>query len=167
MAFLKETSLSDDGYCFACGLYNPHGLHMRVRLEGGRARCRTSLPPHFQGWVDIAHGGVVATLLDEVMAYAVLFYVGQGLTTRMETTFRRPVPLQRELEVTGWVEEHRGRRVRAAARLELAGGGVLLAEARAHWLVKLDARGRPVPAEPPASAQVCDPGLQQPLGGGK
>ena len=164
MAFLKETRLSDDGYCFACGLYNPHGLHMRVRLEEGQARCRLSLPPHFQGWVDIAHGGVVSTLLDEIMAYAVLFYVGQGLTTRMETTFRRPVPLQRELEVTGWVEEHRGRMARAAARLELADQGLLLAEAQARWLVKLDARGRPVPAELPASAQVCDPALQRRLG---
>jgi len=138
--------LSIDGRCFACGTDNPHGLHMRVAYEGERAVCRLNLPAHFQGWAEIAHGGVVLTILDEIMAYAVIHFLGQGVTIGMESRFRKQAPLGRDLVAAGWVVEHRGRQAKAAAELRLAADNALLAEASARWLLKLGPDGQPVPA---------------------
>ena len=61
----------DDGRCFACGPDNAIGLRLHFeRVDDGAVRARTSLRPEFQGWQDIAHGGIALALLDEAMAHA-------------------------------------------------------------------------------------------------
>ncbi|MFH1057532.1 MAG: PaaI family thioesterase [Pseudomonadota bacterium] len=146
MSRLAGDELNIDGRCFACGPDNPHGLHMRVVYQGERAVCRINLPAHFQGWADIAHGGVVLTLMDEIMAYAVIHFLGQGVTIGMESRFRKQVPLGQDLVVSGWVVEHKSRQAKAAAELRLAADESLLAEANARWLLKLGPDGQPVSA---------------------
>lgn len=132
----RPQEMADDGFCFACGPHNPHGLGMKVeyRDQDQAAVCRISLAQHFQGWNVMAHGGVVSTLLDEVMAHAVIHFVGQAVTASQENRYRAPTPLGRELVASGWVAERRGRLVQTRARLELAQGGVL-AEAWAKFLL--------------------------------
>jgi acyl-coenzyme A thioesterase PaaI-like protein len=102
--------------------------------EGQTALCRITLPQRFQGWNRMAHGGVVSTLLDEIMAHAVIHFVGQAVTASQENRYHAPTPLGRELVVSGWVDQRRGRLVQTRARLELAAGG-LLAEASAKFLL--------------------------------
>lgn len=144
MALLRENSLSNDKQCFACGQSNEHGLHMKIGYTGDKAVCRLTLPAHFQGWKDMAHGGVTSTILDEIMAYAVIHFLGLGVTLRMETTFRQAVPLGQELEAVGWVVEHRGRRAEAAAEIRLAKDGTVLAQTKGRWLLKLGPDGKPL-----------------------
>lgn len=134
----KQRPLDDDGFCFACGKNNPHGLGMKVEVfpEDQSAVCRIVLPRRYQGWAGIAHGGVVATLLDEIMAHAVVRHVGQGVTTGMETTFRAPVPLHQELLVRGWIAKDRGRMAITEATISLAEGGQTLAQATAKFLLR-------------------------------
>lgn len=146
MSRLAGDELGIDGHCFACGPKNPHGLHMRVAYEGARSVCHINLPAHCQGWTAIAHGGVVLTLLDEIMAYAVIHFLGQGVTISMESRFRKQVPLGQDLVAVGWVVEHKGRQAKAAAELRLAADDSLLAEASARWLLKLGPDGKPVSA---------------------
>jgi acyl-coenzyme A thioesterase PaaI-like protein len=138
MEVFKKTNLDDDGNCFACGKHNPHGLGMKVEVfaEDQSAVCRIVLPRRYQGWAGIAHGGIVATLLDEIMAHAVVRHIGQGVTTGMETTFRAPVPLQQELLVRGWIARDRGRMCLTEATVSLAEGGQLLAHAAAKFLMR-------------------------------
>ena len=76
------------------------------------------------------------TLLDEVMAYAVLHWVGLGVTASMETRFLKPVPIQTELEVRGWIRERRGRLALTEAELRRAGEGRTLARARAKFFIQ-------------------------------
>lgn len=146
MSGLAGSELAINGLCFACGEKNPHGLRMRVEYEGQRAVCRLNLPEHFQGWANIAHGGVVLTILDEIMAYAVLRFVGQGVTIAMESSFRKPVPLGREIVASGWVVKHQGRQAQAEGEVRLAQDDTLLAQASARWLLKLGPDGQPLPA---------------------
>ncbi|KMY67149.1 hypothetical protein AAU61_14620 [Desulfocarbo indianensis] len=138
MALWDQEPLGDDGYCFACGKNNPHGLQMRVVYEEAdkSASCRLSLARRFQGWSGIAHGGVVATLMDEIMAHAVIRHVGQALTTDMQSRYRAPVPLDQELAVRGWVAEINRRLATTQAEVRLAEGGKLLAEAQARFLLR-------------------------------
>lgn len=133
----QQNSLSDDGWCFACGKHNPHGLRMKVQFneEDQLAFCQISLAKGFQGWHGIAHGGVVATMMDEVMAHAVIHFKAQAVTGSMESRYRAPVPLDTQLMVTGWVSGGRGRLVQAQATVEILEDAKLLAEAKGSFLL--------------------------------
>lgn len=139
MGVWDQELLNDGGYCFACGKNNPHGLRMRVDYEESdqSATCSLSLERRFQGWNGIAHGGVVSTLLDEIMAHAVLKHVGQGMTADMQTRYRAPVPLDQEIEVRGWVDTSNRRLATAKSEIRLAGDGKILAEAQARFLIRV------------------------------
>ncbi|HSQ59356.1 MAG TPA: PaaI family thioesterase, partial [Acidobacteriota bacterium] len=65
---MSEIVLDDDAYCFCCGPENPIGLKLTFE-ETSEGRMRTLWTPRkeHQGFKDIVHGGLVATVLDEVM----------------------------------------------------------------------------------------------------
>jgi acyl-coenzyme A thioesterase PaaI-like protein len=129
-----ERSRSLDGFefephnCFACGELNEHGL--RLQLHASEAGCWTeaTLAPRFQGWDAVAHGGIVTTLLDEVMAWSVIGRGTWGVTARLKVTFRRPVPVGAPIRAEGWVVESRRRVVRTAGRVLDGATGETLAE---------------------------------------
>jgi acyl-coenzyme A thioesterase PaaI-like protein len=113
--------------CFGCGLENQAGLQIRFFTEApGVARAEVVLHDHHQGYPGIAHGGVVATMLDEVMGRAPLAGDSRRLmfTAKMEVRYRLPVPLHIPLTLRGWIEKDRGRLVTAAAELLLPDGTV-------------------------------------------
>jgi acyl-coenzyme A thioesterase PaaI-like protein len=112
--------------CFACGELNEHGL--RLELHATREGCWTelTLDPRFQGWDSVAHGGIVTTLLDEVMAWSVIGRDTWGVTARLNISFRKPVPVGRPIRAEGWVVEDRRRLFRTAGHvLDLTSGAVL------------------------------------------
>src|SRR6188768_3126837 len=91
--------------CFACGTLNVHGLHLELHAGDDRCWVELSLPERFQGWDDIAHGGIVCTILDEVMAWALIDHDMWGVTARLNVDFRRPVPIGRRIRGEGRVRE--------------------------------------------------------------
>ena len=111
--------------CFACGEGNTRGLHMHFNVEGDRATAEYTIPDHFQGFPGQAHGGVVATMLDEAMGWAVY---GQGIlamTAKFSVRFRDSVPLGEPLTVSGWVTRDRGRFIELQSDLRTAEGALL------------------------------------------
>ena len=115
-------------FCFGCGEENPRGLGMSFRLEDGRALADFRADDVFQGYPGRAHGGVVATMLDEAMSWAVYANGAWAMTARMTTRFRKGVPLGEVLHVEGWVTKDRGRYLELRSELR-SDGGTLLAEA--------------------------------------
>ena len=83
--------------CFACGTLNVHGLQLELHAADGLCWVELELAERFQGWEGIAHGGIVCTLLDEVMAWAVVDHDMWGVTARMSVEFKKPVPLGRPI----------------------------------------------------------------------
>lgn len=119
--------------CFGCGNLNPRGLGMRFRLEDGRAVAEFNPAPHHQGFPGHMHGGLVATMLDEAMGWAVY---GQGVwavTARMSVRFREPVPLSEPLLVVGWVTQTRGLLLDARSEIR-SREGALLAQAEGVFM---------------------------------
>ena len=55
-------------HCFACGELNEHGMHLELHVDAEGCWTEITLEPRFQGWESVAHGGTVASILDEVMA---------------------------------------------------------------------------------------------------
>ncbi len=141
-------------HCFACGTLNEHGLQLTLHvsiagLEGeGRGqhgtRCWTELvlDRRFEGWQGIAHGGIVSTILDEVMAWSLVEREMWGLTARLNVAFRRPVPIGRQIRAEGWVVEAGRRLVRTAGRVVEPGTGLVLATAEAAYLPAPEDRQR-------------------------
>jgi acyl-coenzyme A thioesterase PaaI-like protein len=113
--------------CFVCGLENPFGLKLTFVDDGvGEVRCAYVIRPQFQGYPGIAHGGVVAAILDEVVGRVAL--IGDPnhfmMTVRMEITYRQPVPVDTPLTILGRPVRMGGRLTRAVGEVRLPDGSV-------------------------------------------
>lgn len=129
-----------DQVCFACGDRNPHGLHMRFERDpqappdSGAILCRYRPREADQGFPGVLHGGVLVTLMDEAMAWAMWSKSrALGVTARMETRYRRPVPSGADLVIRAAVTAERGRRLEVESHVEDTDGH-RLAEASALFL---------------------------------
>jgi len=120
--------------CFACGELNDHGLHLELHVDGDRCWTELALSDRFQGWDDIAHGGIVCTILDEVMAWSLASTDNWGLTARMAVDFRKPVRLGRRIRAEGWVAANRRRIVETAASIVDVESGDKLATASGTYV---------------------------------
>jgi hypothetical protein len=56
--------------CFVCGEANPAGLRQRFETDGRVVRARFTPRPEHAGFTGVVHGGILATLLDEIMVWA-------------------------------------------------------------------------------------------------
>jgi acyl-coenzyme A thioesterase PaaI-like protein len=82
----------DNHRCFVCGKHNPDGLHLDFEPEGGSGvRTTCVIPERFQGFAGVAHGGILATILDECMVSTVWLHGSTAVTARLEVRLRRPV----------------------------------------------------------------------------
>jgi acyl-coenzyme A thioesterase PaaI-like protein len=115
--------------CFACGTLNAGGLGLALHVEPGRSWTELALDRRFEGWENVIHGGILCTILDEVMAWALVGEDNWGLTARMALDFRRPVLVGTPIRAEGWVTRSRRRLVDTAARIVDAADGTELATA--------------------------------------
>jgi uncharacterized protein (TIGR00369 family) len=115
--------------CFVCGRDNGAGL--RARWESDRAarevRSTIVLAEHFHGYPGIAHGGIVAALLDEAMVRSLLLegtFDDLMVTARMEVAYRRATPTAVPVTVVGRLVKRGSSRATAEAEIRLADGTV-------------------------------------------
>ena len=125
--------------CFACGSLNENGLRLDLHLGERRSWAEVTLDSRFEGWAGVAHGGIVATLLDEVMAWSLVAEDNWGVTARMTIDFRRPTPIGLPLRAEGWIVRARRRLVDTAGQIADA-DGVVLASAEGRYLAADAAR---------------------------
>ncbi|MEO6836635.1 MAG: PaaI family thioesterase [Candidatus Tumulicola sp.] len=125
----------DDGNCFACGPENPVGMHLRFdrAADDDGVLAAVTLPPQYQGWRGVAHGGIVMALLDEAMAHAAGFAGHRGVTASVNVRFRKPVPLEAPIEVRGRVAWQRRNVLGVEAEI-LDEAGRLLVQGRGSFV---------------------------------
>jgi uncharacterized protein (TIGR00369 family) len=165
--------------CFACGSLNAHGLHLELHAAGERCWTEVTLDRRFEGWEGIAHGGIVATILDEVMAWSLVDHDLWGLTARMSVDFRKPVRIGQPIRGEGRVTGVRRRLVDAEGMLLDAGEGTVLATSHATYVSASEERKRELKAryafrlEPDgtsggaaAGARAAAPGTPEPVEAG-
>jgi acyl-coenzyme A thioesterase PaaI-like protein len=128
--------------CFACGTLNANGLGLVLHLEHERSWTELALDRRFEGWEGIAHGGIVSTILDEVMAWSLVASDNWGVTARLALEFRRPVPIETAIRADGWVTRSRRRVVDTSARLVELETGIELATATGVYVAADAARKR-------------------------
>jgi len=129
-------------HCFACGTLNAHGLHLDLHVEGGRSWVELTYEQRFQGWDGIAHGGIIATILDEVMAWALVGEDNWGVTARLSIDFKQPVNVGQRIRAEGWIARSRRRIVDTEARVTDAMTGAVLATASGVYMAADETRKR-------------------------
>lgn len=101
--------------CFVCGVANIVGLKVRFySVAPNTVEAIVNLSEVYQGYPGIAHGGIIATILDETMGRAALAGSNESgerllMTAKMEVKYRKSVPLHTDIRVRGMVIKDRGR----------------------------------------------------------
>jgi uncharacterized protein (TIGR00369 family) len=128
-------NLKDDRWCFACGPDNPHGLHLENFHTEGELHVVEFVPQrHHQGWQGLAHGGIVATVLDEIMTRMLYDQGKPGVTAELTVRYHQPLPTGERVQATARLVEQRKRLVRTAGELRDA-SGELIASAQAKFML--------------------------------
>jgi acyl-coenzyme A thioesterase PaaI-like protein len=95
-----ELAFPEDGGCFGCSPSNAAGLALRFRRDGMRIRAVTRIADRFHGAPGIAHGGIVATLLDETSCAAAVFVGDRFVVTgELVVRYQAPVPVEVPLDL--------------------------------------------------------------------
>lgn len=134
-------SLLDDSMCFACSPRNPIGLKLVFEQDGDVCRTIFIAGPEHQGWGGVVHGGIVATLLDEVMAQWLWVRGITTMTAEMTTRYSKAVPVGESLIIEGSLVAEKGRLAEMAGKIILPDGTVA-ARATAKFL-KVDLENIP------------------------
>lgn len=132
---MSEPTLRDNGVCFVCGPENPIGLHLDFAWEGDLYVTRWTPQAVHQGWADRVHGGLLATVLDELLSRTALSRHGmQWVTAELTTRMKRPVPIGRPLIGRAWIETVRPRLIVSAGELCDAETNTALATGQAKMM---------------------------------
>ena len=113
--------------CFACGPDNPDGMQLKFSFDepNHRATCEFQLSKRFQGPPGHAHGGIIATVLDEAMGKVNKLRAVVAFTKSMEIRYLKPVPLNESLRAIGFERRVEGREHHNAAEIRNAQNEVL------------------------------------------
>jgi len=86
-----------EGYnCFGCAQNNENGLQLTFVEDGDEIISNRVPKPFFQGYMNVLHGGIQATLMDEIASWTVYIKVkNPGLTSRAEIKFRKTIYIDR------------------------------------------------------------------------
>ena len=92
--------------CFVCGVNNKVGLKLRFYQTGpGEITVEHTVPETYQGYPGIVHGGVTASMLDEVLGRVHMGSDPQEpnfmYTAKLSVHYRKPVPTGVKLKIVG------------------------------------------------------------------
>ena len=128
--------LRDEGVCFVCGKRNEKGLKLDFQLDKENKTMETVFTPQdwHQGYAGIVHGGIISTLLDEIMT-KLAFELGiDAVTAEISVRFRKPVGLGKRLLIRGKITEETSKIVYARAEAKFEDGS-LAAEATGKLII--------------------------------
>jgi uncharacterized protein (TIGR00369 family) len=118
------SGFKDDQHCFVCGSENPAGLGIAFREQGQGVEAEVRFPAHLQGWQDVVHGGLLATVLDETMVKAAAFQGITCVTAELTVKYRSPAATGVQYRLAGRILDAHGRMVTAESSIEDASGRV-------------------------------------------
>ena len=113
--------------CFVCGRHNPAGLYMRF-FDNGEDEVRSdyTVPARYQSYPGIVHGGILASMLDEVVGRVAM--IGDHhhfmVSVNLQVLYRHPVPVETPLNIRGRIVRLRGRLGKAQGEIILPDGKI-------------------------------------------
>ena len=100
-------NFNDDNMCFVCGTANPHGLKLTFNYDEGSEQIESEVvfPIHLQGWQEVVHGGLISTVLDEIMVKAAAEKKLKCVTGEIRVKFKKPTMTNEKYIIRGKVVE--------------------------------------------------------------
>lgn len=100
--------IMEKGNCFVCGASNDVGLrlHFEMDREKQQAECSTVITADYQGWSGIAHGGIIASILDGSMVYACKSIGLLCRTAELNVRYKKEIPLNVPVHIQATVRDH-------------------------------------------------------------
>ena len=122
------------GSCFGCSKTNTHGLRLRFWLSEQGCFTKCTIPDHLCGIDGLVHGGILATLLDEVGEWTIISRLGRfGMTREISIRYLKPVQTNTELLVEGRIISHDDRNGDLRGTVHSV-DGELLTESESKWI---------------------------------
>jgi len=113
--------------CFVCGQSNPIGMRLRLETDGKIVRSELMLRPEHVGLKNTVHGGIVSTVLDEMMAWACAVQTKQlAFCAELTVRFLQPVRPNEPIVATGELVNNRRNKIfEVKAELKDRNGAIL------------------------------------------
>jgi uncharacterized protein (TIGR00369 family) len=113
--------------CFGCGGDNASGMKLTFEQDNVNRRIvgRFVLGERYQGGAGFAHGGIIATLLDEAMGKVCRFREVRAVTAELTVEYLKPVNVRSEIVVEGRETEQKGRNLFMHGEIRNEAGEVL------------------------------------------
>jgi len=114
--------------CFVCGESNAHGLKLRFHTDGRTVTTKFRPGPEHIGFKGVVHGGLTATVLDEIMVWACVVATRKfAYCAELKVRYLRPLTPGEEVFVTSELAaDHKGRILEAKAAIHNAAGTPLV-----------------------------------------
>jgi acyl-coenzyme A thioesterase PaaI-like protein len=110
------TNFTDDGYCFVCGQKNPIGLKLDFAFDGRTIKTEYVPPKEHQGYRNIVHGGIVSTLLDEVMVKVAIELGKPAVTAQMDIRLKKAVTIGTRITISAEITNETRKTLEAYAK---------------------------------------------------
>jgi len=122
--------------CFGCGGDNAAGMKLTFEQDNINRKIvgRFVLGERYQGGGGFAHGGIIATLLDEAMGKVCRFREVRAVTAELAVEYLKPVNVQSEIVVEGRETEQKGRNLFMTGEIR-NGVGEVLARGKGRFVV--------------------------------
>lgn len=128
--------LIDDGFCFVCGPKNPIGLKLVFSFDGKTIKTEFTPRKGHQGYFNIVHGGIIATLLDEAMVKLAIALDMPAVTAQMDVRLRKALNVGEKITISAEILKETRKTLDAYAKA-VTSDGILAADATGK-LVKID-----------------------------
>jgi uncharacterized protein (TIGR00369 family) len=122
--------------CFGCGGDNASGMKLTFEQDNVNRKIvgRFILGDRYQGGGGFAHGGIIATLLDEAMGKVCRFRDLRAVTAELRVEYLKPVSVAQEIVVEGHEAEQKGRNLFLVGEIRNA-EGLVLARGRGRFVI--------------------------------
>lgn len=122
--------------CFGCGGANDFGMKLTFEQDNGRRKIvgRFILGARYRGGGGVAHGGIIALLLDEAMGKVCRFRDARAVTAQLTVDFIKPVEVDKEIVVEAFEETQSGRNLFQVGEIRNTAGDVL-ARGKARFVI--------------------------------
>ena len=106
---MNETRIDfENNNCFVCGPTNPIGLRIKFRIDGDVCRGEFKPGKNHVGYNNITHGGIIFSLLDDVMANWLFLKNQVAQTANCELRYRNPLPINHTVMLEGRLVKKKG-----------------------------------------------------------
>jgi acyl-coenzyme A thioesterase PaaI-like protein len=120
--------------CFVCGPSNPIGLKLNFRIDGDVCRAEFTPGDAHMGYQGLTHGGIIFSVLDDVMANWLWLRGERCFTARADIRYRASLPIGTPVRLEARMLKRKGRLVQLEGRVIRQADAAIVAEATGSFM---------------------------------